>query len=323
MPKTSRRARCEAVADALDFPRPFDLDVLCDRIAAESGRPLRLVALDGAPDGELPSGVWVATSTTDVIFYEPATSAVHRLQIILHELAHLLLGHGEPDAERPAYTTRLLGEAGSGALAEDDELDLDQLRDVFGVFGVFGRTSYRDDEERDAELLATILSDRALDRALSSHPIGAAWRGAQHWLYLRWLRPLWADLTTAVPAVVLHEELRRGEPRMRLHRRVVEIRDAILALQPYVCAERRVQAEAVGAGQRVVADACWVEAARRAKLAGCAPVDVVARRGGANSATQVADGGLEGLDAEVRWLRRLDAARRGEVVRRFVEGSRR
>ncbi|WP_455354827.1 hypothetical protein [Streptomyces sp. SYSU K217416] len=173
MYKTRRRARCEAVAATLDIPRPFDLDVLCARIAAQRGRPLRLVPLEGAPDGSMPCGVWVATSSADLIFYEPATSALHKLQIVLHELAHLLLGHGAPDAEQPAYAGRLLGESvwtGSpgpdGARTgsadanededEDDEIDLEQ------VLHILGRTSYSDSEEKDAELLATILSDRVL-----------------------------------------------------------------------------------------------------------------------------------------------------------------
>src|SRR5690606_32015179 len=107
MPK-KRRARCEAVADALDLPRPFDLDVLCERIAAQRGRPLRLIPLEGAPDASLPCGVWVATRSSDLIFYEPATSALRKLQIVLHELAHVRLGHGAPDAQRPAYAARLL-----------------------------------------------------------------------------------------------------------------------------------------------------------------------------------------------------------------------
>ncbi|MBW1603949.1 hypothetical protein JJV70_17940 [Streptomyces sp. JJ66] len=158
MSTTSRRARCEAVADALDLPRPFDLDVLCERIAARRGRPLRLVPLEGAPDASTPCGVWVATSTADMIFYEPATSGVHKLQIVLHELAHLVLGHGAPDAERPAYATRLLQDVAECAqpVDEDGDLDLGQL------LHILGRTSYTDEQEREAELLATILSDRAL-----------------------------------------------------------------------------------------------------------------------------------------------------------------
>lgn len=177
MSKTSRRTRCEAVAREIEIPRPFDLDAFCTRLAARRGRPLRLVPLEGVPDAATPCGVWVATRNADLIFYEPATSSVHKLQIVLHEVAHMLLGHGAPDQEHPGYVARLLSSgrqahaAGTrregrrvrkevprpgGGFDELDELDMGQL------LHILGRTSYTDAQERDAELLATILSDRAL-----------------------------------------------------------------------------------------------------------------------------------------------------------------
>lgn len=161
---TRRRARCEAVADAVAIPRPFDLDTFCEGLAAQRGRPLRLVALEGDPNTSLPCGVLVATENADLIFYEPATSALHKLQIVLHELAHLLLGHANaPDTDRPAYASRLLPDG------EDDEddlgIDLDQ------VLNILGRTSYSDNQEKDAELLATILSHRILDREATTNPV--------------------------------------------------------------------------------------------------------------------------------------------------------
>jgi hypothetical protein len=144
---------------------------------------------------------------------------------------------------------------------------------------------------------------------------GVAWEAAWHWRYLRALRPLWEDLTGAVPEVVLGEELRRRELRMRLHRRVVEIRDAILALQPYVSAAQRDAAEAAAPAARPdIAEACWIETARHAKLAGRAPDEAVERRD-AGSAGQDAD--LD-LTAEAQWLRRIEAARADETVRDFV-----
>lgn len=169
---TRRRARCEAAADVVAIPRPFDLDALCEGIAARRGRPLRLVALEGAPDSSMPCGVLVATESADLIFYEPATSALHKLQIVLHELAHLLLGHGGPDSERPAYATRLLPVAKDGPDTEDDEDDEDDLGiDLDQVLHILGRTSYSDNEEKDAELLATILSHRILDREATTNPV--------------------------------------------------------------------------------------------------------------------------------------------------------
>ncbi|MFE9253901.1 hypothetical protein [Streptomyces sp. NPDC006879] len=170
---TRRRARCEAAADLVAIPRPFDLTSLCESIAAQRDRPLRLVELAGAPHSSMPCGVLVATETADLIFYEPATSALHRLQIVLHELAHLLLGHGSQDDDRPAYATRLLpapgrvgGEGPENAEDEDDlGIDLDQ------VLHILGRTSYSDNQEKDAELLATILSHRILDREAAANPV--------------------------------------------------------------------------------------------------------------------------------------------------------
>ncbi|MFD9374650.1 MAB_1171c family putative transporter [Streptomyces sp. NPDC059999] len=59
-------------------------------------------------------------------------------------------------------------------------------------------------------------------------------RSARHdWQAARRLRPLWRELTTAAPDVVLAAPLGRN-PRIQLHRVVIEIRDAASALDPYV-----------------------------------------------------------------------------------------
>jgi hypothetical protein len=104
---------------------------------------------------------------------------------------------------------------------------------------------------------------------------------------------------------------------MRLHRRVVEIRDAILALQPYVSAAQRDAAEAAAsAARRDLAEACWIETARHAKLAGRTPDEAVQRRA-VGSAGDDADVDLD-LEAEAQWLRRIETARAGDTVRNFV-----
>jgi len=50
---------------------------------------------------------------------------------------------------------------------------------------------------------------------------------------LRQLRPLHAVLLDAVPEAACPEVPGRPGPRVRLHRAVVEIREAVLALRPY------------------------------------------------------------------------------------------
>ncbi|WP_433525009.1 MAB_1171c family putative transporter [Nocardia pseudovaccinii] len=54
--------------------------------------------------------------------------------------------------------------------------------------------------------------------------------------YCRRLRPMWTDLTAAVPEIVLeirHDHNRRTDPAIRLHRMTVEIRDSLLHLKRY------------------------------------------------------------------------------------------
>ncbi|MCZ7414801.1 MULTISPECIES: MAB_1171c family putative transporter [unclassified Streptomyces] len=162
--------------------------------------------------------------------------------------------------------------------------------------------------------------------------VGVTLQARRSWRLLRQLGPLWRDLTEAVPEVVLHEELGRRELRMRLHRTVVEIRDAMLALEPYGSAADRERAETVadasglsGDEHHALANACRIEAARRAKLAGRPPLDPV-RRPDPDEDAAVRErlhglGHLGDLDAEVDLLLRLEAARHHPAVRGFTSSS--
>jgi hypothetical protein len=44
----------------------------------------------------IPCGLWLSTPRADHIFHEVDTTPWHRTHIALHELAHILLGHGSP-----------------------------------------------------------------------------------------------------------------------------------------------------------------------------------------------------------------------------------
>lgn len=70
-----------------------------------------------------------------------------------------------------------------------------------------------------------------------------AWLWSTYWR----LYPLWDALRQAVPEIELAPEPgTRWDIRYRLHRRVIEIRDAQLALRPYSRAEVADQAAAAG-----------------------------------------------------------------------------
>lgn len=87
---------------------------------------------------------------------------------------------------------------------------------------------------------------RAGMRAAAVAVLAVLLRQYRMWAAWRRLRPLWEVVSQAAPQVRLPS--RAGtllNARYRLHRRVIEIRDAELALRPYW--DQRVAAEAVGA----------------------------------------------------------------------------
>ncbi|UQX03466.1 MAB_1171c family putative transporter [Streptomyces sp. RerS4] len=136
----------------------------------------------------------------------------------------------------------------------------------------------------------------------------------------RRLGALWASLTEAVPGIVLPATARRSV-RVRLHRTVIEIRDAGLGLMPYVSPEDRDRADRVaaeaglrGEEREAMAEALWLRAARAAKLRGSPPLSSPARHGGT---------ALEDVDfpAEVRRLLLISAAYHSDTATSFPEPS--
>jgi hypothetical protein len=135
------RRRCAALVRDLPMPAPFDARALCEQVAARRGRPITLVPMEGLAGV---CGLWVATATADLIFYEQVTTPPHQEHIILHELGHLLCDHHRsPDA---------LGLPVAELLPSLDPAMVQR---------VLGRAGYTSDEEREAELLASMIRERA------------------------------------------------------------------------------------------------------------------------------------------------------------------
>jgi hypothetical protein len=88
------------------FAESPDCAALCEHIAAWRQRPIRLVAY---PFVRTISGLVVARSTYDVIYFAEQVHPILGMQAILHELAHLLLGHvqGAPTPETGEQLTPL------------------------------------------------------------------------------------------------------------------------------------------------------------------------------------------------------------------------
>jgi hypothetical protein len=135
------RRRCEARLRQLDLPDPFDARSFCEALGEQRGRPIQLHAV---PGGEGACGVWVSVPTADLIFYEQNTSPLHQEHIILHEVSHLLCGHA-PALVSEHETLQLL--------FPDFDLETIQL--------ALPRAGYSTEEEREAEILASLIIERA------------------------------------------------------------------------------------------------------------------------------------------------------------------
>ena len=149
----SVRRRCEATLRAVRIPDPFDVTELATVVSQRRGRPLRLLPKQTSAG---PCGVWLALPDTDYVFYEPQTSALHRDHIVLHELGHLLREH-EPNESLD-----------DGVLAE-----LFPGLDAEVVKRVLGRTSYSAVEEQEAEMIASLVSERVHQRTLAAPASGS------------------------------------------------------------------------------------------------------------------------------------------------------
>jgi hypothetical protein len=131
------RHEVDAILADVTIPDPFDIDEFCRLLAERRGRPIHLVAMGASPL----SGAWLALPGADYIFYNDQTSSMHRENIILHEVGHLLFCHKGPE-ELGGPNLELLK-------ALMPNLPDDLLRRALG------RTGYSNLEERQAEMFAS------------------------------------------------------------------------------------------------------------------------------------------------------------------------
>jgi hypothetical protein len=233
--------------------------VLCERLGRSRGHEIRLLPVDDFT-GE-PSGLLMITAEADYVCFPSRATPLHQAHIVLHEIAHLLLGHASPDGRE--NLGRLL------APGADPRL----------IRLMLSRQGYSATEERSAELMASLLLERSCRNAVAAHgrhqeppgshppaghgcsrgphagrsrsPGGAAGTGSVAWVTLpeldvllspAWCRaayhqlsPLWSALREAVPQVAFPlPPSVQSQIGLRLYRRVVEIRDAELSLGPYM-----------------------------------------------------------------------------------------
>lgn len=143
-----------AMARELPIPVPWDLDVFIQNLAAYRGRPIRLIPTDTAALADSPCGLWLTREHDDLILHEIGTSAYHISTIVAHEIGHMVLGHGR-----------------HRAFGADRDREQELCRKVLPsidpetVQAVLGRTNYASDQERDAEMFASLLMIAAAETA--------------------------------------------------------------------------------------------------------------------------------------------------------------
>ncbi|WP_340642103.1 MAB_1171c family putative transporter [Streptomyces albidoflavus] len=214
----------------------------------------------------------------------------------------------------------VLGKAGLGLLGLGTLLgSLYAIQRVtFVVIHLSTGTSYPDLENSLSTLLkqAAVLS---IAFGLCLPPLSVAVDYARSWDTLRRLKPLWRELTGAVPYVVLKTAVRRWRIPFRLERCVIEIEDASLALREYVSLEMYEKAQDFarreGAPDEDVdaaAEAAWLRSAVQ-----CAPAHQPLK------GVEYPPLGVTDRDraSELAWLLKVAKAYRSAAVVEFCESG--
>lgn len=222
-------------------------------------------------DSGTPSGIWLRTDSADYLSYEGQTSPFHQTHILLLLAARLLLNNGSGTSFDPRLVPDLRPEMVRLILGDDTQI-----------------TQTEDDVEN--------LVYQAMKR------VHRRLRGPVARRMLRQLRPLRATLLEAVPEAARAQVPGRADPRVRLHRAVVEIREAMLALRPYVDPQ-------LAAAASVSVDSTG-PAGDEAAAAAEASILAIAARARAGGTPTLATGGVPGwqhrpgpdLHSEAAWL---------------------
>ena len=79
--------------DQLALGETFTFDELVGAVQRSRGRRLRIVELVGVTGSDGLCAVWFEADGGDVILHAHSDSVLHKQQFVLHELAHMILGH--------------------------------------------------------------------------------------------------------------------------------------------------------------------------------------------------------------------------------------
>ncbi|MGW7349224.1 toxin [Streptomyces sp. NPDC054854] len=139
------RHTCEELLAQWGMEHGCGIDELHRHLTEQRNRPIHLISTP-FPERHL-FGIWLKMDDFDVIVYEKAASSSHKEHIIAHELAHIAFDHN-----------------GSLQLAGGDSGQVIPDVDPAAVRGMLMRSRYSDDEEQEAETMASLILARAAKR---------------------------------------------------------------------------------------------------------------------------------------------------------------
>jgi hypothetical protein len=146
--RISTRARLQSFVDRLELPVDWTTGEFFASVERMRGRRIvQMLLPPAAPVGLC--GLWLACRDHDVILLRQSSDPLVELHVALHEVSHMLLGHGQDTSLSTVEWTTLANE-----LALDQEIDLSTVR-------ARGVSSYASTDEYEAELLATLIGFRA------------------------------------------------------------------------------------------------------------------------------------------------------------------
>jgi hypothetical protein len=93
-----------AAVNELALGETFTFDQLVGAVQRRRRRRLRIVELADLGDHDGLCAVWLMTDDEDLVLHAHSDSALHRQQFVLHELAHMILGHDfDDDPDGPDF----------------------------------------------------------------------------------------------------------------------------------------------------------------------------------------------------------------------------
>lgn len=93
MARAGRRTQATDSSLGIALPELFAMEDIVSAIEQERDTTIKVVEFPEISPEDGLFGIWLNTKFGDYVLHAPAPSELHRQQIILHELAHMILGH--------------------------------------------------------------------------------------------------------------------------------------------------------------------------------------------------------------------------------------